>query len=76
MRRVICLLLVLAFCMYLPCTAFATQSPGDVAPDVPGTDDVPKTGDTSGMYLWLFVMLISLLALVVVSVCFRKVMRH
>lgn len=70
MRKVICLLMVLVCCMSLACTAFATQSPGGSAPDV------PKTGDNSAIFMWVLVMLVSLVALVAVSMYYRKVAKR
>lgn len=76
MKRIICMLLVLVLCMYLPCTAFAVSSPGQSgsAPTVPSTDN-PKTGDSFAMYTWIIVMVLALLALVAVVIFYRKAMK-
>ena len=92
MKRIICMLLVLVLCMYLPMPAFAaigsitdewtcdnghTGNTGNVCehPDCgllrPGTE-IPKTGDTSMVNMWMIIMIIALIALVVAVVFFRK----
>ena len=71
MKRIVCLLLALVLCAYLPCAAFAVSSPGSSAPTVPSTDN-PKTGDTSMINIWVIVMILALLALIVAVVVFRK----
>lgn len=78
MRSIICLMLVLVVCMYLPCTAFAAViSPGQdgTAPTFPG-GDVPDTGDQAALGTWLLVLLLALLALLAVIVCYRKFIKQ
>lgn len=80
MKRVLCLILVLVFCLSMACPAFATDSPGhggDIGggdqPAGPGTGTGvgnPKTGDV--IMMWVTVMLIALIALVAAVVVFRK----
>ena len=89
MRKIICLLLVLALCVGLCGTVFAAvNSPGQggEAPTVPGGDvgggsgggnsgGKPETGDNAAMGTWLMVMLAALVALVIVVVCYFKFMK-
>lgn len=78
MKNIICLLLVLVLCMYLPCTVFAAViSPGQdgTSPTIPD-DGVPDTGDNASVGTWMFVMLLALLVLIAVLVCFRKYFRQ
>lgn len=78
MRRVICFMLVLAFCLSLSCTAFATAvssaadsgTPSHV-PSYSGSN--PKTGDM--IMHWGIIMVLALAALIVVVVCYRKFVR-
>ena len=77
MRTMICLLLVLALCVGLGCTAFATViSPGHegTAPTTPDSD-VPETGDNADLGTWLLVMLAALVVLIAVTVCYFKFMK-
>lgn len=70
MRKVLSLLLVLALCACLPLTAFAAvSSPPDTAPS---TDGPAQTGDPMELGLWIAVMIIALLAVVIVTVFYRK----
>lgn len=75
MRQLICFLLVLALCMSMTCTAYATApSPGESGKptDTPGTDN-PKTGDI--IMRWVIVLVISLIALAVILILGRKIFR-
>lgn len=77
MKSVICLLLALVFCMYLPCAAFAaTNSPANdgAAPTVAGS--IPKTGDAFAMNTWIIIMVLALLGLVVAIMFFRKAQKN
>ena len=73
----ICLLLVLALCLGLGCTAFAAViSPGHEGPAPTTPDsDVPATGDNADLGTWLLVMLAALAVLIVVTVCYFKFMK-
>ena len=78
MRKMICLLLVLALCMSLTCTVFAAvSSPGQdgSAPTNPD-DNVPATGDHAPVGMWLLVMLLALVALVIMIVYYYKEMKR
>lgn len=78
MRRVICLLMVLALCVSLSCTAFAAViSPGQdgTAPTIPD-DGVPDTGDNAALGTWLLVLLLALLVLILVVVGYCKYMKQ
>jgi len=75
MKRVICLLLVMVLCMYIPCIALAAApSPGESAPTEPTTPVGPPavTRDDSHIMLWVIIMLVALLAIVALVVAFRK----
>ena len=75
MKRVICLLLVMVLCMYIPCVALAaTPSPGESAPTEPSTPSGPpsETRDNSHVMLWVIIMVVALLAIVALVVAFRK----
>ena len=66
MRRMICFLLILAFCVSLACPAFAAvKSPGE---DGPAKN--PKTGDI--ILFWVLVMVVSLAALCAVYMVYRR----
>lgn len=77
MRRVICFVLALVFLLSMSCTAFATvDSAGDSGRPVatPGdSNGSPKTGDV--IMTWVVVLVLSLLALAVVVVLYRKFAR-
>lgn len=63
MKKFMSLLLVLVLCVSLPVTAVASvQSPGGNAP----------TGDTSGIEIWSLVLIIALIAMVTVTVLYKK----
>ena len=74
MRRMICFLLILAFCMAMACPAFAAAkpSPGESGPvkkpTYSGTN--PKTGDV--ILFWVLVMVVSVLALGAVYLIYRR----
>ena len=78
MRRAICFMLVLAFCLSLSCTAFAAPvssaadsgTPSRV-PSYSGSN--PKTGDM--IMRWVIIMVLALVALIAVAVCYRKFAR-
>lgn len=75
MKRVICLLLVLILCMYIPVSVMAaTPSPGESAPTEPTTPSGPpsETRDTSHVVLWAVIMVVALLAIVALVISFRK----
>ena len=66
MRRMICFLLILAFCVSLACPAFAAvKSPGEDGPL-----KNPKTGDI--ILFWVLVMVVSLAALCAVYMVYRR----
>lgn len=56
MNRMIRLLPVLVFCMYLPCTVFAVSSPGD----------------NFDVMMWTTVMIVAFVAWAVTVICYRK----
>ena len=67
MRRMIWFLLILAFCVSLACPAFAAvKSPAENGP----ASSNPKTGDI--ILFWGVVMLVSLAALGLLYVIYRK----
>ena len=84
MRRAICLILAVVFCMALACPAFAATK--DSPEKVPGCDheynswgvciycgawkDNPKTGDN--IQFWAGTMALSMGALAAVAVIYRK----
>lgn len=76
MRRAICFILVLAFCLSLSCTAFAAQvssaadsgTPSRVPSHNSGSN--PKTGDI--IMQWVLIMVLALVALAVVIWLYRK----
>ncbi len=72
MRSAICFLLILAFCLSLACPAAAVRhsSAGDDGKPPFGSGSMPQTGDQIMMYV--IVMIVSLAALVVLIVLFRK----
>ena len=73
MRRMVSFLLILAFCLSLACPAFAAvPSPGEDGPPKRPSfwGDNPKTGDI--ILFWVLIMVVSLLALGVVYVIYRK----
>lgn len=77
MRRAICFILVLVFCLSLSCTAFAaTSSAADDGtpsrvPTYSGSN--PKTGDM--IMQWVLIMVLALIALAVVVWLYRKYAR-
>lgn len=73
MRRMICFLLILAFCVSLACPAFAAvKSPGEDGPAKRPSywGDNPKTGDI--ILFWVLVMVVSLAALCAVYMVYRR----
>lgn len=71
MRRVICFLLVLVFCVSLACPAYATtNSAGDSGRPVTKPGENPKNGDIIMRYV--IIMIVSLIALIAVIVIYRK----
>ena len=74
MRRMICFLLILAFCLSLACPAFAAvKSPGEHGPSHRPDKwwgDNPKTGDI--ILFWVLVLVVSLVALGAVYFVYRK----
>ena len=72
MRRMICFLLILAFCLSLACPAFAAASPGENGPVKKPTSSGsnPKTGDI--ILFWVLVMVVSVLALGAVYLIYRR----
>ena len=75
MRRMICFLLILAFCVSLACPAFAaktTPSPGEDGPAKRPSSwrDNPKTGDV--ILFWVMVMVVSVVALGAVYLIYRR----
>lgn len=84
MRRMLCLILVLVFCMSLAVPAFATSDDfvgsneggggggggGTGSGGVPGDPSNPKTGDI--IMTWVIIMLLALAALVAAVVIYRK----
>ena len=73
MRRTICFLLILAFCLSLACPAFAAvKSPGEKGPvRWPSSwGDNPKTGDI--IMFWVLVMVVSLVALGAVYMIYHR----
>lgn len=75
MRRVISFLLVLALCLSMACTAYATFTPSSGEGGTPSQKptDNPKTGDI--ILMWAIIMLLALIALIAVIVISRKVFR-
>ena len=73
MRRMISFLLILAFCLSLACPAFAAVDSaaenGPVKKPVWWGDN-PKTGDV--ILFWVLVLLVSLAALVVIYLTYRR----
>lgn len=75
MRKIICMLLIVAFCVSMACPVFAaTKSPASNNKPSYNSDNNPKTGDMIMTYV--IVMLIALLALVAVAVLYRKVFHN
>jgi hypothetical protein len=75
MKRVICLLLVLILCTYIPMSVMAaTPSPGPSAPTEPSNPNVPpvETRDNSHVILWAVIMVVALLAIIALVIAFRK----
>ena len=74
MRRMICFLLILAFCLSLACPAFAAvKSPGEDGPSHRPSKwwgDNPKTGDI--ILFWVLIMVVAIVALGVMYVIYRK----
>ena len=73
MRRMISFLLILAFCLSLACPAFAAvNSPGEDGPAKWPTfwGDNPKTGDI--IAFWVLILVVSLVALCVLFVIYRR----
>lgn len=72
MRRMISFLLILAFCLSLACPVFAAvPSAGEDGPvKWPTWGENPKTGDI--ILFWVLVMVVSLVALCVVYMIYRR----
>lgn len=69
MRRVICFILVLAMCLSMATTVFATSAANSPTNNAP-TSSNPRTGDM--IMRWAFIMVLALLALCVMFVLYRK----
>ena len=73
MRKVLCLILAIVLCACMPLTAFAAvESPPDTAPS---TDGPSQTGDSMDLGLWIAIMVIALVAIVIVTLFYRKSMK-
>ena len=79
MRKVICLILALVFCMSLALPAFATRVSSAADSGTPSYYPIisatgnPKTGDM--IMMWVIMMLVAVVALAAVVVCYRKFAR-
>lgn len=77
MRRMICFLLLLSFCLSLACPAFAAfKSPAQDGPAKWPTywGDNPKTGDI--IMFWVMIMVVSIVALGGIYVIYRRKFCH
>ena len=73
MRNIICLLLVLALCMSMTCTAFATlDSVGQNGKPPTEPSGQPVTGDHADLGTWVLVMFATLVVLAIVIICYCK----
>ena len=75
MRRMICFLLIMAFCLSLACPVFANSPAEDGPAKKPvytGTN--PKTGDI--IMFWGLILVVSMVALGAVYVIYRKNFCH
>ena len=75
MKRVICLLLVLILCMYIPMSVMAAApSPGESAPTEPTSPSGPpsETRDNNHVMVWVIIMVVALLAIIALAIAFRK----
>lgn len=75
MKKLISLLLVLALSLSLCCTAFAVASPGGEVPTEPGSE-TPGTGDPANLMLWIVLLVAALVAIIVLTLCFRKYLKR
>ena len=76
MKKMICLVLVLAFCLSLAMPVFAARTPSAADSGTPAktpSGSNPKTGDM--IMLWVAIMLVALMALAAVVICYRKFAR-
>lgn len=71
MKKMICFLLVIVFCVALVCPAYAaTASAGDSGTPSTKPGESPKTGDTIMRYV--MIMLVSFIGLISVIAIYRK----